>query len=248
LGPVHQAQSRDLETEPECGINAGMRPLTIAGVSLVGDHEGALFWPEEGLLAVADLHLEKGSSFAARGVLLPPYDTAATLARLARIIARYAPRTVVALGDSFHDDEGPGRIAEQDRATLSLLQRRRDWVWIAGNHDSKPISDLGGTSAASLAVGALLFRHEPDRTAPDGEIAGHLHPVARVRGRGRLVSRRCFATDGRRAVMPAFGSFAGGLNVRDRAFAGLFRGLSYTAHMLGSVRLYAVSAKRCVAD
>ena len=105
---------------------------------------GVIYWPEQGLLAVADLHLEKGSSFAARGVLLPPYDTAATLARLAALIARYAPRVVVALGDSFHDGRGPARLADTDRATLRSLQRGRDWVWIAGNHDPDPAEGIGG--------------------------------------------------------------------------------------------------------
>src|SRR5262245_63839503 len=110
----------------------------VAGVGLVADCAGALYWPEEGLLAVADLHLEKGSSFAARGVLLPPYDTAATLAALARLIVRYAPRTVIALGDSFHDGGAPARVAEPDRAALAALQRGRDWLWVAGNHDPAP--------------------------------------------------------------------------------------------------------------
>ena len=103
--------------------------------SLHADPAGALYWPEHGLLAVADLHLEKGSSFAARGVLLPPYDTAATLARLARLIAHYAPRCVVALGDSFHDGGGPARLGDEDRDNLRGLQRGRDWIWITGNHD-----------------------------------------------------------------------------------------------------------------
>ena len=112
--------------------------LTLAGVTLVADPAGALYWPDEKLLVVADLHLEKGSAFAARGVLLPPYDTAATLARLARLIERYAPRLVVALGDSFHDGGGPARMADISRAALTALQRGRDWVWIAGNHDPDP--------------------------------------------------------------------------------------------------------------
>src|SRR5258708_30260625 len=110
----------------------------LADVGLHADVAGALYWPEQGMLVVADLHLEKGSAFAERGVLLPPYDTAATLARLGRVIARYAPRTVIALGDSFHDDGGPARVMDQDRAALTLLQRGRDWIWIAGNHDSSP--------------------------------------------------------------------------------------------------------------
>ena len=113
------------------------------------------------MLAVADLHLEKGSSFAARGVLLPPYDTAATLARLAALIARYAPRVVVALGDSFHDGRGPARLADTDRATLRGLQRGRDWVWITGNHDPDPAEGIGGRFLPMLKIGALTFRHEP---------------------------------------------------------------------------------------
>jgi DNA ligase-associated metallophosphoesterase len=226
--------------------------VEVAGAAFVGDPAGALYWPEPGLLAIADLHLEKGSSFAARGVLLPPYDTAATLARLARLIARYAPRLVVALGDSFHDGDGPTRIADTDRAALRALQRGREWIWIAGNHDPAPADGIGGGFCDVLACDPVVFRHAPQLNdfdgECDGEIAGHLHPVARVVQRGRTTSRRCFAADGRRLVMPAFGVYAGGLNVRDRAFADVFGTLSFTAHMLGERRLYAIAARRCLAD
>jgi DNA ligase-associated metallophosphoesterase len=221
--------------------------IAVAGVELVADPAGALYWPEHGLLAVADLHLEKGSSFAARGVPLPPYDSAATLSRLALVIARYAPRTVVALGDSFHDGGGPARLRDADRAALATMQRGRDWLWIAGNHDPDPADGIGGRFLPTLMLGGLTFCHEPRRRG-DGEIAGHLHPVARIARRGRAVSRRCFASDGARMVMPAFGAYAGGLNIRDRAFAKVFRTLGYTAHMLGERRLYAVAAKHCLCD
>jgi DNA ligase-associated metallophosphoesterase len=215
-------------------------------VALAADPAGACFWPEEGLLVVADLHLEKGSSFARRGVLLPPYDTAATLAQLKLLIARYAPRLVIALGDSFHDGKGPRRLADTDLAALAALQRGRDWLWITGNHDPVPAAGIGGSFAATLAIDGLTFRHEP--AACDGEIAGHLHPVARIAQRGQVVSRRCFATDGRRLVMPAFGAYAGGLNVRHAAFAKIFSPLAFTAHMLGKRRLYAMPAARCLPD
>ena len=228
------------------GVPAAGAEIAVAGVAFVADCAGALYWPEEGILAVADLHLEKGSSFAARGVLLPPYDTAATLARIAALVARYAPRTVIALGDSFHDGKGPARVAASDRTTLAALQRGRDWIWIKGNHDPDPAHGIGGTFTVTLAVGAVSFRHEP--TGADGEIAGHLHPVARLSARGRSVSRRCFASDGRRLVMPAFGAYAGGLNVRHRAFADVFGTLAFTAHMLGEGRIYALAADRCLAD
>ena len=220
--------------------------IAVAGIFLIADPDGVLYWPEQGLLVVADLHLEKGSSFAARGMLLPPYDTAATLARLARLIARFAPRCVVALGDSFHDGGGPARLARDDRESLSALQRGRDWIWIAGNHDPEPAAAIGGVFETAVTVGGLTFRHLP--TGAAGEIAGHLHPVARVAHRGRAVTRRCFAADATRLVMPAFGAFTGGLNVRDAAFADLFGTLKYTAHMLGERRLYVFAAKRCLPD
>jgi DNA ligase-associated metallophosphoesterase len=221
--------------------------IVVAGVEFAADVTGALYWPEQELLAVADLHLEKGSAFAERGVLLPPYDTAATLARLSLLVARYAPLLVVALGDSFHDGRGAGRLADTDRAALKALQRGRDWIWIAGNHDPAPSGGIGGRFAPELVVGPLTFRHLPSATG-DGTIAGHLHPVARVAARGRAVSRRCFAGDGHRLVMPAFGAYAGGLNVRDRAFAEVFDALAFVAHLLGEKRVYPVSARRCLPD
>jgi uncharacterized protein len=220
--------------------------VVISSVALVTDPEGALYWPEQGLLAVADLHLEKGSSFAARGMLLPPYDTAATLARLARLITHYAPRCVIALGDSFHDGGGPARLGEGDREGLRIMQRGREWIWITGNHDPQPADGIGGRFTDSLISGALTFRHLP--SGSPGEISGHLHPVARISHRGRAVSRRCFAADEMRMVMPAFGAFTGGLNVRDAVFADLFGTLAFTAHLLGDGRVYTFAAKRCLPD
>jgi hypothetical protein len=221
--------------------------LKSGGVEFVADLSGALCWLEQGLLAVADLHVEKGSSYAERRVLLPPYDTAATFARLARVIAYYRPRVVIALGDSFHDGRGPARLSDTDRAALLGLQRGRDWIWIAGNHDPEPAENIGGVFMPAFRLGGLVFRHVPEDAA-EGEIAGHLHPMARVAVRGRAVSRRCFAGNGTRVVMPAFGAYAGGLNVRDRAFANVFDTLDFTAHMLGERQVYAVAARRCLPD
>src|ERR1700744_3255672 len=217
--------------------------VSIAGITLVADISGALFWDEQSLLVVSDLHLEKGSSFAARGVLLPPYDTVATLSRLAVVIARHDPRMGIALGDSFHDREAHQRLSEADREGLSALQARRDWIWISGNHDPALPRDLGGVVAEEVAIGPITFRHEP--TGAAGEIAGHLHPKARVPTRGRSVERRCFACDGERAVMPAFGAYAGGLSVRDRAFQKVFTSLEFMAHVLGDNRMHTIAASRC---
>jgi len=215
----------------------------IAGVTLLADPSGALFWEEQDLLVVSDLHLEKGSSFAARGVLLPPYDTAATLSRLAVVIARHDPHMVIALGDSFHDRTAHERLSAPDRDAMSALQARRDWIWISGNHDPALPSDLGGVVASEVCIGPIAFRHEP--TGAAGEIAGHLHPKALVPTRGRTVERRCFASDGERAVMPAFGAYTGGLSVRDVAFAKIFRTPGFMAHVLGDNRVHTITASRC---
>ena len=217
--------------------------LDVAGVALVADLSGALFWEEQSLLVVSDLHLEKGSSFAARGVLLPPYDTVATLSRLASVIARHDPKTVIALGDSFHDRNAHDRLSSSDRDAITALQARRDWIWILGNHDPALPADLGGVVASEVAIGEIAFRHQP--TGASGEIAGHLHPKARVATRGRSMERRCFACDGMRVVMPAFGAYTGGLSIRDEAFSKIFGSPGFIAHVLGDDRLHAIAASRC---
>lgn len=217
--------------------------MTVAGVALTADLSGALYWSEERLLVVSDLHLEKGSSFAMRGILLPPFDTVATLARLAAVIAQYNPRTVIALGDSFHDRDAHERLADTDRDAIAAMQTGRDWIWIAGNHDPLPPTSLRGSVAEEIAIGAISFRHKP--TGAEGEIAGHLHPKARVATRARAIDRRCFASDGVRAVMPSFGAYTGGLSIRDRAFARIFPTKDFTAHVLGDASLHIIAASRC---
>jgi hypothetical protein len=220
--------------------------VAVAGVDVVADLSGALYWPDERLLVVADLHFEKGSAFARHGVLLPPYDTAATLEQLAWVLAFYDPRVVIALGDSFHDPNAPSRLSEEDRAALAGLQQGRDWVWIAGNHDPDPTRDVGGEFAPTIACGALQFRHVPCESTNPGEIAGHLHPCARVNRRGRTLTRRCFAGDANRLILPAFGAYAGGLNIRNSAFLDVFDAFSFTAYLIGDRSIYSLPASRCI--
>ena len=214
--------------------------MTVAGALVVLDPAGALWLPESRTLVVADLHLEKSSSFARHGMLLPPYDTGATLLLLAALIARRDPRRVICLGDSFHDRGGFSRLSAADCEALIALQSGRDWVWITGNHDRELPCDSGGDVMAELRCDGLLFRHEPVTGTEPGEIAGHLHPSAKIRGRGRSVRRRAFATDGARMVLPAFGVLAGGVNVLDRAFAPLFAPGALRAVLIGDGRLFPV--------
>lgn len=222
--------------------------LVLAGETLTLDLCGGIWLGAHRTLIVSDLHLEKGSAFAARsGQFLPPYDTAETLACLHEAIQRHDPARVVALGDSFHDARGPERMAPGDRALVAALQEGRDWVWIAGNHDAAVNEGVGGRYAETLAIGGLTLRHEPLPGAPEGEIAGHLHPCGKVAMRGRAVRRRCFVTDGSRLVMPAFGAYAGGLNVRNPAFDPLFPG-GFTAHLLGDGRIFAIGRAMLARD
>ncbi len=214
--------------------------LTLAGETLTLDLCGGLWLADHRTLVVSDLHLEKGSAYAARtGQFLPPYDTRETLACLHEAVARFDPARIVALGDSFHDARGPERMEPGDRAMVAALQQGRDWVWIAGNHDVAVREGVGGRYAEVLTLGGLTLRHEPTPGAAPGEIAGHLHPCGKVAMRGRAVRRRCFVTDGTRLVMPAFGAYAGGLNVRDAAFEPLFA-KDFTAHLLGDGRVFSI--------
>lgn len=213
--------------------------IEVAGTGAVLDLSGALYLPPHDTMVVSDLHLEKGSSFARAGQMLPPYDSRETLAGLDEAVERYRPRTIVALGDSFHDLDGPARLSPDDRACLSRLQAGRAWIWVAGNHDPALPPGLGGERADEVRLGRLLLRHTPQPGEPDGEVAGHLHPVGKVAMRGRSVRRRCFVTDGGRLVMPAFGAYAGGLNACDAAFKPLFPN-GFTAHLIGDGRLFAI--------
>jgi uncharacterized protein len=221
----------------------------VAGTVLTADPSGALWWAEERLLAVADLHFEKGSAFAARtGQMLPPYDTHATLARFSEVVERLQPKTIVCLGDNFHDGDGPARLDAVAKRAIAALMRKRRFVWIEGNHDAASALQLGGECAPEFAVGSLVFRHEPKRgKAAAGELCGHLHPVARVATRARRLKRRCFVADGTRCVLPAFGAYTGGLDVFDAAFAGLFRN-GFQAYLLGRDRVYPFAASRLAAE
>ena len=201
-----------------CGGTA----LELAGAEVLLRASGALWLAAERLLVVADLHLEKGSAYAVRGQLLPPYDTRETLARLTVEVAQLRPRMVALLGDTFHDGGGEARLSAPDLAALRAIAAVSSLLWIVGNHDAEGPRALPGDVAAELSISGLTLTHEPTDGPTLGEIAGHLHPAAKVKGRAGSIRRRCFVTDGGRLVAPAFGAYAGGLNVRDAAFHGLF--------------------------
>jgi hypothetical protein len=183
---------------------------------------GALWIEAARALIVADLHFEKASAYAARGQMLPPYDTRETLTRLEAETRAMRPALLVFLGDSFHDASAEDRLPQNEAQRIGALAAGRRLVWIVGNHDADGPRRLSGESLPSLDLDGLCLVHEPRAGASRGEVAGHLHPCAKVRGPGGTVRRRCFVTDGERLVLPAFGALAGGLNIRHDAFRPLF--------------------------
>jgi len=221
-----------------CG-DKGELCLHLHGTAVRLRRSGALWVERARALVVGDLHLEKGSSFGARGQLLPPYDTRATLDRLEAEAAATDPRLLVLLGDTFHDRKAESRLDAADAEQLRTLAHGRTLVWITGNHDPEPPHGLPGESAAELHLEGLTLRHAPRAGPQPGEVSGHLHPCARVAGRSAVARRRVFLTDGARLILPAFGAYAGGLNCRDAAFAGLWSG-PVLAGALGSDKVHAV--------
>lgn len=220
--------------------------LHVRGQMLTPLAEGGLWWEDERTLVVSDLHLEKGSSFAARGQMLPPYDTSATLAIVEALVRTYHPERVISLGDSFHDRRAETRLDELDADRIRRLTQATDWIWVEGNHDPDPPAHLGGRAAKTLRIQDINFRHEP--SGESGEIAGHLHPCAKVLSRVRALRRRCFVTDGERLILPALGAFTGGLNVLDEAYAPCFPDGGMMVFAMSREAVIPISNKRLLPD
>ena len=220
--------------------------MNVNGETVLMRCSGAAWLAGSRTLIVADLHFEKGSAYAAKGQMLPPYDTRETLERLEAEVAATQPAVLVFLGDSFHDGKGEDRLAADDSRRIAALAGGRTLAWVVGNHDADGPEALPGETYDELEIGALTLRHEP-HPGRSGELAGHLHPAARVKGRGRTVRRRCFVTDGARMVLPAFGAYAGGLNIKDKAFAGLFS-TKPLAGALGAGRVHPIGWRSLAPD
>jgi len=222
--------------------------VSLGQLSLMPDASGVLFEPDHKLLIVSDLHLEKGSSLARRGALLPPYDTSETLHRLSSLIDRLSPKTLIALGDTWHDGNGPFRMKDHDQESFALLRKKTDWILIAGNHDPDLPHHLATRVVNEIEIGGVIFRHEPRALANHPEIAGHLHPVAKIRAKGRSIRRKCFISNSNRCILPAFGAFTGGLNILDTAFGPLFPGQNFLTHMISANQIFAIGRHSLVKD
>jgi len=213
--------------------------LTFCGEHLLLDPAGALVWPRHSLLAVADLHLEKGSACARQGALVPPWDSRVTLERFAALVKQYQPQIIVSVGDGFHDDGAAARLDSREAAVLDKMARAARLVWVSGNHDPSPPACIAGECLPELAIGPLVFRHQAALGA-SGEISGHFHPKARVATRAGEVVRPCFLAGDARLMLPSFGTYTGGLDIASPAIASLFP-LGAEAFLLGRDKLFRFS-------
>jgi len=196
--------------------------FTLAGADLIALASGALFWPAQSLLCVSDLHLGKSERRARLGEPpLPPYETRDTLARLEVDLKTSRATTVICLGDSFDDSAAAQALSEEEKLWIAAMQAGRRWVWIEGNHDPGPV-ELGGTHLAELPLPPITFRHiaQPGQS---GEISGHYHPKVTIRPRGRAISRPAFLIDSDKVILPAYGTYTGGLRSHDAALSTLMR-------------------------
>ncbi len=234
-------------TNPPVRLPCGSIRLRVNGEAVTLRPSGALWLEQHQTLVVADLHLEKGSAYAAHGQMLPPYDTAETLRRLNQEVAALGPGRLILLGDSLHDGQAEARLAPTDVDAINRLAQGLELLWVIGNHDADGPRHLPGQTMDEIHINPLILRHEPLPAPQPGEVAGHLHPCAKVTGKGRSVRRRCFATDGQRLILPAFGAYAGGLNLRDAAFSPLFAKPPIAA-ALGKDQVHLIGWSRLVAD
>lgn len=205
------------------------------------DGDGALYWPEQGILILSDLHLEKSTFLAQQGSFIAPYDTQDTLERLERVITLYQPRELVLLGDSFHDRKAWTRLdaSLRDRL-LSLVSRVDRCHWIEGNHDREAVCDLPPFTANYACEGVLLAHEHTSSSLP--HIIGHYHPKMRIMLQKRVVRGKCFVRTPDLLIMPAFGTFTGGLDIHHPAFQKLIASKEIDYFLLYKSSIYRVRA------
>lgn len=213
------------------------------------DHSGAAFIEDKSLLLVADLHLEKSTALARRTFhLLPPYDSRVTLLRLMTVATNYQPKSIIFLGDTWHDRQGLLRMNSDDRSVFDTLQSKSECIFITGNHDETQDSATGLSFSSELVVDDVILRHIPDPLSDRAEICGHLHPAIKINAKGRMMRRPCFIGSHQRLILPAFGALTGGLNCLDPAIDSLFSNPPVRYFALGQKRLYEIGARQLCAD
>lgn len=201
--------------------------LNFAGQELHLLASGACYWPQKKTLIVADLHLEKGSYFALRGQPIPLTDTRNTLEKLQQELLNIQPETLICLGDNVHDAGGFLRMKQEDLILLqSLHERVTNWCWVIGNHDTTKLilPALENIQFASeLLINNLCLSHEFQKNKPF-QIIGHYHPKISLTRQGTKITGKCFSVTDKALILPAFGSYTGGLDIHNKVYRDILSG------------------------
>lgn len=215
---------------------------TFAGQNFLLDPSGALYWPDQRMLIVSDLHFEKGSFLASFGSMLPYYDTRETLRLLREVIQTYQPQTLLCLGDSFHDLKAMQRICPEDLNTIQqLIQSLPEWIWITGNHDAEIPAHVPGQRHDKIHLKGIDFQHE-DSADSAPQMIGHYHPKITLKLYGRRITGRCFIHDETRFIMPSFGSYTGGLDIQNPAITEIIS-TNYQTFLLYNQRVWPINSE-----
>lgn len=185
--------------------------LQVAGETLELHRECALYWPREGCLMVADVHLGKGAVLRRAGISVPTGQTTTDLARLDVLIDRYQPLRVIVLGDLVHGDATEQAPWLQQVGAWRQRHARLQMVLVAGNHDRHFDSRTLGFEVVGdeMKLAPFTLLHAPASRAGSYVLAGHVHPGVIVRDGWRRHRLPAFRFDADQGLLPAFGSLTG---------------------------------------
>ena len=178
--------------------------------------EGILFWFDKQIAIIADLHLEKGSSFGPSGQFLPPYDSEETLKKIFKTIKNHKIKTIILLGDTFHDKNAFDRMSEKVFILFKSLIEKYKVIFILGNHESK--FEIGRINFLNeYVIDDIHFIHQALPTSIF-QISGHFHPVASVKSSIKKITAKCLLHTNNHIILPSFGQYTGGLNINSPVF------------------------------
>ena len=214
----------------------------FASQKWIVDSAAALYWPLKDLLVVSDLHFEKASFLGMHGNPLPHYDSLNTLERLSLLLEQYTPHTVICLGDSFHDASAWLRLSDSERGIIqTMTESVTRWVWVLGNHDPVMPDELGGESLVDITLDDITFTHEPlDKQNVTYQVIGHFHPKMSKSVARHKMTGRCFIHNHNCLIMPAFGTYTGGLSIEDDAFKPLLSARLAAKYLLYQSKVFSL--------
>ena len=203
-------------------------------------NQGILFWFDKQIAIIADLHLEKGSSFGPSGQFLPPYDSEETLNKIFKTIKNHKIKTIILLGDTFHDKNAFDRMSEKVFILFKSLIEKYEVIFILGNHESK--FEIGRINFLNeYVIDDIHFIHQALQKSIF-QISGHFHPVATIKSSIKKITAKCLLHTNNHIILPSFGTYTGGLNINDPALKPFVNHKSYV-YLLTKKSIYKFTSK-----